>query len=72
MKTIGEYVHAHSQLPPEWLTVNLSQQIELRALGKITEMARGSLLMPTYIPINWNKTSNMTNSTRTDVAFGGP
>ena len=35
----------------ESMAVNMTKQIEMRAIGKATEMARRSLWRPTYIPI---------------------
>ena len=55
----------------ESLAVNMTQQNEKRATGMTTEMTRRSIWRPTYIPINWNKSPMLTNSTSTDVAFGG-
>ena len=42
MKAIAEYAHAQSGLPPT-LTGNMTQQIEMRAIGKTTEMVRRNL-----------------------------
>ena len=55
----------------ESLAVNMTQKIEMRAIGKTTKVARQSLWRPTYIPINLNKPPKMTNSTGTDVTIGG-
>ena len=46
----------------ESLTVNMTQQIEMRATGKATELARKSLGRVTYILINEPKSPNMTNA----------
>ena len=54
----------------ESLAVNMTQQIEMRAIEKTTEMAKQSLRL-TYIPINQNKPPKMTKSTSTDVPLEG-
>ena len=41
MKTIGEYTRTHSQLiTSESLSVNMTQKIEMRTIGKIIELER--------------------------------
>ena len=51
--------------------VNMTQQIEMTAIENTTEKAGQSLWKFTYLPINQNKPPKMTNSTSTDVTFGG-
>ena len=53
----------------------------MRAIGKATKVTRESLLgkateetresLPICVPINWHKPSKMTNSSSTNVPFGG-
>ena len=44
VKTPGEYGHAQSTTFGS-LTVNMTQQIEMRAIGKAIEVTRGLLLL---------------------------
>ena len=55
----------------ESLAVKMTQQIGMRAIGNTPEMALWSLWRPTSMPINYNTPPKMTNSTSTDISYGG-
>ena len=48
VKTIGEYAHAHSQLPLESLAESMLQQREMEAIEKTNEAAATG--QPFYAP----------------------